>query len=294
MEKIKIKPLDELEDDILFDINGTNNYAAYNNKANLEFKIRPYPFDKYYHEFQKVKDEINYGNTFLINLTAKHQVETQSSLLDIFHVAQAKYKLYVKDEFVVFSPETFIKINNGIISSFPMKGTMDAAVPDAKAQLLSNEKEKAEHHTIVDLIRNDLSIQAKKVRVEKFRFLDYIKSNKKNLYQMSSEIVGKLPDDYNSRLGDIIFSMLPAGSISGAPKKKTVEIIQTTEKEKRGYYTGICGIYDGQNFDSCVLIRYIEKIADQLYYRSGGGITFKSEVEKEYQEMIDKVYLPLG
>lgn len=294
MNKIKIRPLDELKEDILFDINGINNYAAFHNKANLEFKVTPYPFDKYYHEFQKVLEEINYGNTFLINLTAKHQIETKASLLDIFHASQAKYKLYIKDKFVVFSPESFVRIIDGFISSFPMKGTMDASIPNAKTLLLSDQKEKAEHHTIVDLIRNDLSIYAKKVRVEKFRFLDYIKSNKKDLYQMSSEIKGKLPDDYHSQLGDILFSMLPAGSISGAPKKKTVEIIQAAEKEPRGYYTGICGIYDGVNFDSCVLIRYIEKEGNKLYYRSGGGITFQSEVEKEYQEMIDKVYLPIG
>ena len=109
---------------------------------------------------------------------------------------------------------------------------------------------------------------------------------------MSSEISGVLPSDYNKNLGTIIFSMLPAGSISGAPKNKTIEIITNNEDGRRGYYTGVCGVYDGINLDSFVVIRFIEKENDSLYYRSGGGITFLSVLDKEYQEMIDKVYIP--
>ncbi|OGU77880.1 MAG: hypothetical protein A2279_07140 [Stygiobacter sp. RIFOXYA12_FULL_38_9] len=86
--------------------------------------------------------------------------------------------------------------------------------------------------------------------------------------------------------------MLPAGSISGAPKKKTVEIIQNAEKLERGYYTGVFGYYDGNNLDSAVMIRFIEQTAEGLVYRSGGGITFMSDVNSEYQELIDKVYVP--
>lgn len=108
--------------------------------------------------------------------------------------------------------------------------------------------------------------------------------------QVSSEITGKLGADYKSKLGDILFSLLPAGSISGAPKKKTVEIIRHAEGEERGYYTGVCGYFDGESLDSCVLIRYLD---EQGRYRSGGGITFLSQLEEEYQEMIDKVYVPI-
>jgi len=177
-----------------------------------------------------------------------------------------------------------------------MKGTIDARLPEAKEKLLADKKETAEHNTIVDLIRNDLSRYAKKVTVTKSRYLDLIKSRDKELYQLSSEIQGTLPEDYRNNLGDILFSMLPAGSISGAPKKKTVELIKRVEEFPRGYYTGIAGIFDGENFDSCVMIRFLEegrgKEKRQLYYRSGGGMTFQSEVEKEYQEMVDKIYLP--
>ena len=87
--------------------------------------------------------------------------------------------------------------------------------------------------------------------------------------------------------------MLPAGSICGAPKEKTVAIIQEVEQEERGYYTGIFGYFDGENLDSAVNIRYLEKKEGQLRYRSGGGITFLSDLESEYNELIEKIYVPV-
>jgi para-aminobenzoate synthetase component 1 len=110
---------------------------------------------------------------------------------------------------------------------------------------------------------------------------------------VSSQISGDLPENYINNIGDIIFKMLPAGSVSGAPKKKTLEIISNTENYQRGYYTGIFGYFDGKNIDSCVLIRYIENENGQLIYKSGGGITFMSEAGKEYDEMLKKVYVPI-
>jgi len=89
-------------------------------------------------------------------------------------------------------------------------------------------------------------------------------------------------------------ALLPAGSVSGAPKKKTLEIIAENETDPRGYYTGVFGIFDGENVDSAVMIRYIEKSGDKLWYRSGCGITNQSECASEYKEMIDKVYVPIG
>jgi para-aminobenzoate synthetase component 1 len=90
-----------------------------------------------------------------------------------------------------------------------------------------------------------------------------------------------------------LFKLLPAGSISGAPKQKTVEIIKEAETHQRGYYTGVCGIFDGENLDSGVMIRYIENQNGQLIYKSGGGITVNSEPDYEYNEMIDKIYVPI-
>ncbi len=144
------------------------------------------------------------------------------------------------------------------------------------------------------LIRqNYLSLVAENVQVNRFRYIEKIKTNQKDLLQVSSEIVGSLPGDYLKHIGSILISLLPAGSISGAPKKKTLQIIREAEKEKRSFYTGVFGYFDGKNLDSSVMIRFIEQEDGTFYYRSGGGITSQSEVEKEYQEAIDKIYVPI-
>ena len=174
-----------------------------------------------------------------------------------------------------------------------MKGTIDAGIPNAEELILNDIKERAEHATIVDLIRNDLSIVAENVEVKRYRYVEKLKTNQKDLLQVSSEISGQLPENFHDKLGEIIFSLLPAGSISGAPKSKTLDIIEQAEGYDRGFYTGICGWFDGENLDSAVMIRFIEQQGDQLVFKSGGGITSKSEVEKEYQELIQKVYVPL-
>ena len=171
-----------------------------------------------------------------------------------------------------------------------MKGTINASIPDAKNIILNDSKEISEHATMVDLIRNDLSRVSKNVKVNKYRYYEEIATQNGNLGQVSSEILGELEANYCENIGGIIFDLLPAGSISGAPKQKTIQIIAAAEKEDRGYYTGIAGYYDGQNLDSTVLIRYLQ---NDHNYRSGGGITCNSEAQNEYQEMIDKVYVPL-
>lgn len=95
-----------------------------------------------------------------------------------------------------------------------------------------------------------------------------------------------------SRVGDILFSLLPAGSITGAPKKKTIEIIAETEVIPRGFYTGITGYFDGEKLESAVMIRFIRWQDGQIYYHSGGGITARSRMEDEYNEMKQKIYVP--
>jgi para-aminobenzoate synthetase component 1 len=174
-----------------------------------------------------------------------------------------------------------------------MKGTIDASVEHAREIILNDEKELAEHTTIVDLIRNDLSMIASEVRVESFRYIEHISTNQKDLLQVSSKISGVLPSNYHTQIGTLLFMMMPAGSISGAPKKKTLEIILESEQYDRGYYTGVFGIFDGNRLDSGVMIRFIENIQGELYYKSGGGITSMSTPKLEYQEMIDKVYVPV-
>jgi para-aminobenzoate synthetase component I len=103
-----------------------------------------------------------------------------------------------------------------------------------------------------------------------------------------------LPVNYREQLGDILCALLPAGSVSGAPKAKTLEIIREAEGEDRGYYTGVFGYFDGTNLDSAVMIRFIEHNQGEYYYRSGGGITTQSQAENEYQEVLDKIYVPVN
>ena len=217
---------------------------------------------------------------------------------------EAQNKAHLKEEnieknlnsFVCFSPETFIRIKGGRIYSYPMKGTLDASLPDAEKQLMEDEKEAAEHATIVDLIRNDLSRVAEDVRVDKYRYIDVLHTNKGDILQTSSEISGRLPEDYRNHLGEILAAQLPAGSITGAPKAKTMQIIHEAEGYDRGFYTGIMGIYDQGELNSAVMIRFIEEEEedeDRKYFKAGGGITSKSDCRKEYEEVIQKIYLPL-
>lgn len=260
----------------------------------VEWEVKPVSYERYEEAFRQVQSHIHGGDTYLLNLTMPSPVMTNLSLKEIFHRSEAPYKIWLKDQFVCFSPEIFVRINDGIISSYPMKGTIDAGLENAEALLLKNEKEVAEHHTIVDLIRNDLSMVASDVEVERLMYLDRITTNRGDLLQMSSQISGKLPEDYPSKIGDILALLLPAGSICGAPKPKTVEIIKSAERYERGYYTGIFGIFDGRKLDSCVLIRYLEQQGDELIFKSGGGITFLSDCQTEYNELIQKVYVPIG
>ncbi len=290
-----IYKLDALPSTILYDVNGVKNYEPVDIDTQ-EFYLNKFPIniDKYTVAFDKVQKNLRYGNSYLVNLTQPTKIETNLSLKDIFYRSKAKYKLYYQDKFVVFSPEIFIKITNGIITSYPMKGTIDAAIKDAEKIILHDPKETAEHYTIVDLIRNDLSMVAKNVKVDRFRYIDHLKTSEKHLLQVSSQISGKLPSDYQHTIGDIICKLLPAGSISGAPKKKTIEIIEEVEGYERGYYTGIFGIFDGKDLDSGVMIRFIEKDGAEMYYKSGGGITINSIAENEYNELTDKVYVPFA
>jgi len=294
MEKPVIMRMSDVNPlDIMFDVQGFSNVQLSSVKQAIAVSSFPDSFEVYKSKFDKVFRHLRYGDSFLTNLTVKTRIEIDHSLLQLFSLSKAKYKLYYRNEFLVFSPESFVRIKNNRIHSFPMKGTIDATIHDARNLVLNNEKEIAEHVTIVDLIRNDLSRVSSGVDVTRFRYIDEIRSSNKTLLQVSSEIVGELPPGYLSHLGDIFFRLLPAGSITGAPKPRTVEIIREAENEKRGYFTGVFGYFDGTNLDSGVMIRYIERAGNQYFYRSGGGITTRSKAETEYKEVLDKIYVPV-
>lgn len=278
------------------------NFRGYSNVTEQGFSFSPTPLvrvekspdvSEYEGKFNRVIERIRYGDSFLTNLTVKTEISISRSLLDIFGRSEASYKLWYNDEFVVFSPEAFVTIANNRICSYPMKGTIDATVAGAREKLLSNAKEMAEHVTIVDLIRNDLSQVATEVEVKRFRYLDRLKTDRNELWQVSSEVAGNLDPAWHESVGNILTALLPAGSVSGAPKPRTLNIIRQVEEEPRGYYTGITGVYDGKGLVSGVMIRFIERDGDRYYYRSGGGITAQSNLMDEFREVQDKVYIPL-
>lgn len=283
------------DDEILFSFPSGGNYNEMPFTMEKDFVWKPYPqtIEEYFSSFDTVYRNLYAGNSFLTNLTCATPVGTDLTLEDIFIHSHAKYRLLMRGHFVMFSPEIFVRIEDGMIYSYPMKGTIDASYPDAASVILKDEKESAEHATIVDLIRNDLSQIASEVTVTKYRYIDEVHTNNGTLLQVSSEIRGRLPDDFRDTLGDVFFRLLPAGSVTGAPKKKTVEIIREAETYDRGYYTGVTGFFDGKNLDSAVIIRFVEQQPDgTMVFKSGGGITFKSDKRSEYEEMIQKVYVP--
>ncbi|PZR41351.1 MAG: aminodeoxychorismate synthase component I [Azospira oryzae] len=292
MEKPLAWRLDEIDPGLIkYDVRGVSNTVPKKTTERIQLNKFPVAIEVYKEQFDKVMSHLDYGDSFLTNLTVKTKIEINSSPEQLFDLYKAPYKLYMKDQFLVFSPESFIRIKDGRIFSFPMKGTIDATIKNAAEIIIHDQKELSEHVTIVDLIRNDLSIVSSNVTVKRFRYIEEIKTDNKNLLQVSSEIVGDLPADYGCRIGDLLISLLPAGSVSGAPKPKTMDIIREAEKEKRGYYTGVFGCFDGCSLDSGVMIRFIEQEEDRFFYRSGGGITTQSTLQSEYQEMIDKIYV---
>ncbi len=275
-----------------FEVSTTNYHQPQIERKDPAVKKIPTSFSNFKKAFDQVVHEIKIGNSFLTNLTFRTPIEINLTLEELFRSSSAKYKVYEPDQFVVFSPETFVKTKNDWIYSYPMKGTIDASIEGAREVILRDPKEIAEHVTIVDLIRNDLSRVSSKVSVSRFRYVEEIETREKNLLQVSSEVKGKLSENWEEHLGEILCSLLPAGSISGAPKPETLNIIKAVENYDRGFYTGVCGYFDGENLDTGVMIRFIEKEKDQFYYCSGGGITSFSDPRKEYQEMVDKIYLP--
>ena len=284
------------QENIFYKINDKTNFTSDKTSFERPLYLEKFPisFQEYSKSFDFVKQAMLRGDSFLTNLTKPTPIKVNLSLQEIFHRSRAKYQLYFKDKFVLFSPEIFVQIQEGIISSHPMKGTISADIPNAETVILNDKKEFAEHTTIVDLIRNDISMISEKVWVEKFRYISRIHTHGGDLLQVSSEICGKLPADYQAQIGTILFKLLPAGSICGAPKPQTLAIIKEAENYDRGYYTGVFGIFDGKNLDSSVMIRFIEKQEDgSLIFKSGGGITVFSDAQSEYQEMIDKIYLPI-
>lgn len=167
-EQVIVEEPDQIDSEaLLYNLDGVTNVATasrMNDRENRTSAIRwetfPITQSAYADSFHKVVGHIRAGNSYLVNLTCATPVRTDLSLKDVFVSSEARYKLWMKDRFVVFSPEIFVKIRDEHIYSYPMKGTIDATLPDARRRILEDPKETAEHATIVDLIRNDLSMVA--------------------------------------------------------------------------------------------------------------------------------------
>lgn len=285
------EPMNQTE--ILFRFGSVKNYTP-KSKSHCQYSAEPLTLEQYTQKFERVMHSLQRGDSFLTNLTVRTPVHCLTTLEELLQTTDSLYGIVIPNRFVCFSPERFVRISENTIHSNPMKGTIDASIENASEKILNDYKESAEHATVVDLIRNDLAMVASNVRVERYRYIDRVDTDRGAILQVSSEIAGDLPHTWREQLAETIFRLLPAGSICGAPKPPTLRLITQAEQEPRGFYTGIFGYFDGNTLDTAVAIRFIEQHNDgSLYFRSGGGITINSRVEEEYQEVKNKIYIPL-
>lgn len=280
---------------ILYGLPGLTNAPTGGTTPPHTWTVQPPPFAAYERAFRRVKAGLDRGDSFLVNLTWATPVVTDLPQSALFHATRAPYRLTVVGAFSVFSPEPFVSIDaTGIVRTFPMKGTL----PDgdgARERLLADGKEAAEHATVVDLLRNDLNRVAEGVHVVRYRYCESIPTPQGDLLQTSSEIAGRLRPALHRRWGDILLPLLPAGSVTGAPKHRTVQLIRAAEPVERGFYTGVFGASDGTALQSAVMIRFVEIRPDGTWlFRSGGGITARSTARAEYEELLLKTHVPLS
>lgn len=288
-----LDPMEQTE--VFWEMDGIGNARkfSFNGPHGSRFQAHPMSEECYASMFDTIQRHLHRGDTFLANLTGMTPVETDYSLEEIFLRSTSRFRILYPGKFVCFSPEIFVDISaDGTIRTHPMKGTISGLVEDAANKILSNYKEYAEHCTIVDFMRSELSRIARNVHVKRFRYIDTLVSSKGPVLQVSSEIRGSLEEGWRNRLGGLLLQILPAGSISGAPKQATLQAIHEAENHDRGFYTGIFGYFDGQALRTCVLIRFIEQREESLFFHSGGGITINSDCQEEYRELWDKVYVP--
>ena len=289
-----LDPIRQPTGEIFFDFPAGRTPDPEGKKVAIELSLQPEGLERYSQRFSIIQQGLQQGDSFLANLTLKTPISTTAGLEDIYLSSHATYRILLPGRFVSFSPECFITLRGEELSTHPMKGTIDATLPHATDLLRSDYKEGCEHHTIVDLMRNDLNQVALGVRVKRFKYLSALHTSRGELLQMSSEITGQVDRSAETfDIAQLLLPLLPAGSISGAPKARTLELIREAEGEKRGFYTGIAGYFDGKDLDTAVLIRYVEQTPSGSYsYRSGGGITIHSQCEAEYHECLQKIYIP--
>lgn len=249
---------------------------------------------------EKVRKTVKYiyeGDIFQAVISRKFQAEYKGSLINPYRVLRttnpSPYMYYIKMKDVEIagaSPETMVKLENGKITTFPVAGTRKRGetkeIDDAlEEELMKDEKELAEHNMLVDLARNDVGKIAEygSVKVE-----EYMKIHRfSRVMHIASTVVGSLAGNKDSY--DAITALLPAGTLSGAPKYRACEIIDELESESRGVYGGAIGYIDfSGNLDVCIAIRTAVKKKDKVYVQAGAGIVADSNPTSEYEECANK------
>ena len=253
--------------------------------------------EQYCEMVDKAKKYIYEGDIFQIVLSNRLSAKFEGSLLDTYRVLRtinpSPYMFYFSGtdvEVAGASPETLVKLENGILHTFPLAGTRKRGknVEEDKAmefELLSDGKELAEHNMLVDLGRNDLGKISKfgTVKVEKLHSVEYFS----HVMHIGSTVRGEIAEGKDAL--DAVEAVLPAGTLSGAPKIRACQLIGELENNKRGIYGGAIGYIDfSGNVDMCIAIRIIYKKNDKVFIRSGAGIVADSIPEKEYEECINK------
>jgi len=258
-----------------------------------------YLFDKtdYCGMVEKAKKYIVEGDIFQVVLSNRIEADAEGSLFDTYRVLRttnpSPYMFYFSSDDIEIagaSPETLVKLNNGNLYTFPLAGTRPRGKnkeEDAmlKKELLTDPKELAEHNMLVDLGRNDLGKISKfgSVSVENYLSIESFS----HVMHIGSTVHGIISDDKSAL--DAIEAVLPAGTLSGAPKIRACEIINELENNKRGIYGGAIGYIDFTgNMDTCIAIRIAFKKNGKVFIRSGAGIVADSIPENEYQECINK------
>lgn len=246
---------------------------------------------------ERGKRHIREGDIFQIVLSNRLSAPFEGSLLNAYRILRtinpSPYMFYFSGtdvEVAGASPETLVKLEDGVLHTFPLAGTRPRGRTDAEdaaleAELLADEKELAEHNMLVDLGRNDLGRISRfgTVKVEKLHAIERFS----HVMHIGSTVRGEIREDRDAL--DAIEAVLPAGTLSGAPKLRACQLIGELENNKRGIYGGAIGYIDFTgNMDTCIAIRIAWKKNGTVYVRSGAGIVADSVPEKEYQECVNK------
>ena len=264
----------------------------------LKTEIKPvFPKEQYCDMVEKAKQYIREGDIFQVVLSDPMKAEAEGSLFDTYRVLRAAnpspYMFYFSSDDIELSgasPETLAKLDNGKLSTFPLAGTRPRGkTPDEdkalEEDLLQDEKELAEHNMLVDLGRNDIGKISRigTVKVEKYMEIERFS----HVMHIGSTVTGTIREDKDAV--DAVDAILPAGTLSGAPKFRACQIIDELENNKRGVYGGAIGYLDfAGNLDTCIAIRLVYKKNGTICIRSGAGIVADSVPEKEFEECANK------